>query len=255
MHAFVSSAITASSTSLNASVSFTGPHPTIASVLPWNAQIGSGNVTLENGANLLYPVTVNGGTLDIDRGCTASTVNLGAAGVLRIHPGAVVNNTSLGNVVNGGRLEVVVDALSPPATAPVSLYVSGGTGGALAVEVLNANSLRPGDVIPLVQEYSGTSGDFSAVELSAIPGGRTLQVALAGDTYWLRVLAGGTPCWNSDFNGDGDFGTDQDIEAFFACLAGHCCPTCGEADFNTDGDIGTDQDIESFFRVLSGAPC
>jgi hypothetical protein len=64
-------------------------------------------------------------------------------------------------------------------------------------------------------------------------------------------------CGTADFNGDSDFGTDQDIEAFFACLAGSCCPSCfpGGADFNRDGDSGTDQDIEAFFRVLSGGPC
>jgi hypothetical protein len=64
-------------------------------------------------------------------------------------------------------------------------------------------------------------------------------------------------CGNADFNGDGDFGTDADIEAFFACLAGDCCPTCWHlgADFNADGDAGTDADIESFFRVLAGGPC
>jgi hypothetical protein len=62
-------------------------------------------------------------------------------------------------------------------------------------------------------------------------------------------------CGSSDFNADGDFGTDQDIEAFFACLAGHCCPTCGSADFNADDDFGTDQDIEAFFRVLAGGTC
>jgi hypothetical protein len=59
----------------------------------------------------------------------------------------------------------------------------------------------------------------------------------------------------ADFNGDGDIGTDADIQAFFACLAGDCCATCGSADFNGDGDIGTDADIESFFRVLAGGPC
>jgi hypothetical protein len=32
-------------------------------------------------------------------------------------------------------------------------------------------------------------------------------------------------------------------------------PACGSADFNGDGDIGTDADIESFFRVLAGGPC
>jgi hypothetical protein len=60
---------------------------------------------------------------------------------------------------------------------------------------------------------------------------------------------------SADFNGDGDLGTDADIESFFACLAGSCCPTCGSADFNGDGDIGTDADIESFFRVLAGGSC
>jgi hypothetical protein len=64
-------------------------------------------------------------------------------------------------------------------------------------------------------------------------------------------------CGTADFDGDGDVGTDADIEAFFACLAGICCDTCfpGGSDFNMDGDAGTDADIESFFRVLSGGPC
>jgi hypothetical protein len=60
---------------------------------------------------------------------------------------------------------------------------------------------------------------------------------------------------SADFNNDGDSGTDADIDAFFACLAGACCASCGSADFNNDGDSGTDQDIESFFRVLAGGPC
>jgi len=67
----------------------------------------------------------------------------------------------------------------------------------------------------------------------------------------------GNSCGNSDYNGDGDFGTDQDIEAFFACLGGVCCETCfcQGSDFNGDGDFGTDQDIEAFFRVLAGGNC
>jgi hypothetical protein len=60
---------------------------------------------------------------------------------------------------------------------------------------------------------------------------------------------------SADFNGDGAVGTDADIEAFFACLAGNCCPTCGSADFNADGSVGTDADIEAFFRVLGGGHC
>ncbi len=67
----------------------------------------------------------------------------------------------------------------------------------------------------------------------------------------------GPVCGTADFDGDGDVGTDADIEAFFACLAGNCCATCfaGGADFNGDGDVGTDADIEAFFRVLAGGPC
>jgi hypothetical protein len=64
------------------------------------------------------------------------------------------------------------------------------------------------------------------------------------------------PCCRTDFNGDGAVGTDADIEAFFACLSGNCCPTCPpNADYNCDGGVGTDADIDSFFRVLSGGAC
>jgi hypothetical protein len=62
-------------------------------------------------------------------------------------------------------------------------------------------------------------------------------------------------CGSADFDGDGDTGTDLDIEAFFACLGGNCCATCGSADFDGDGDTGTDLDIEAFFRVLGGGTC
>ncbi|HYE61715.1 MAG TPA: kelch repeat-containing protein [Phycisphaerales bacterium] len=80
----------------------------------------------------------------------------------------------------------------------------------------------------------------------------------ANTEVFLRAPAcAGNQCGPQDFNGDGDAGTDQDIEAFFACLGGTCCETCfcQGADFNGDGDIGTDQDIEAFFRVLGGSSC
>jgi hypothetical protein len=64
-------------------------------------------------------------------------------------------------------------------------------------------------------------------------------------------------CGTADYDGDGDTGTDQDIEVFFECLAGDCSRTTfpGGSDFNRDGDAGTDGDIESFFRVLAGGAC
>ena len=72
---------------------------------------------------------------------------------------------------------------------------------------------------------------------------------------WVLTLPRPALCGSADFNHDGDSGTDLDIEAFFACLAGNCCNTCGSADFNGDGDTATDADIEAFFRVLAGGSC
>jgi hypothetical protein len=73
----------------------------------------------------------------------------------------------------------------------------------------------------------------------------------------ITPIAAAPPCGTADFDGDGDTGTDADIEAFFACLAGNCCAACWHlgADFNGDGDVGTDADIEAFFRVLAGGDC
>jgi hypothetical protein len=72
--------------------------------------------------------------------------------------------------------------------------------------------------------------------------------------FGTNILIPGT-CGSADFNHDGDVGTDGDIDSFFRCLAGDCCPTCDSADFNGDGDLGTDADIQSFFSVLGGGPC
>jgi hypothetical protein len=75
------------------------------------------------------------------------------------------------------------------------------------------------------------------------------------DLMFRTYVAAGGSCGSSDFNHDGDSGTDEDIESFFACIAGGCCAACGSADFDGDGDPGTDADIEAFFRVLAGGSC
>ena len=74
-------------------------------------------------------------------------------------------------------------------------------------------------------------------------------------TKFVGILQGN--CGSIDFDGDGDEGTDADIEAFFIVLAGGVCPTgtCGSIDFDGDGDEGTDADIEAFFRVIAAGPC
>jgi hypothetical protein len=75
---------------------------------------------------------------------------------------------------------------------------------------------------------------------------------IVSDAASLTIIPGAC---TADFNHDGSAGTDADIEDFFRCLAGSCCPTCGDIDFNGDGAVATDADIESFFRVLAGGPC
>jgi hypothetical protein len=102
----------------------------------------------------------------------------------------------------------------------------------------------------------------SMVEVDVVAGQNyTIRVGSFNNAQGSGVLTitdiSAPPCGDQDFNGDGDFGTDADIEAFFACLGGNCCATCWElgADFNGDGDVGTDADIEAFFRVLGGGNC
>jgi len=73
--------------------------------------------------------------------------------------------------------------------------------------------------------------------------------------YGILDYCSGNGGCRADFNGDGDTGTDLDIQAFFACMGGNCCPTCYTMDFDGDGDTGTDLDIEAFFRVLGGGYC
>ena len=75
------------------------------------------------------------------------------------------------------------------------------------------------------------------------------------DHEMMRQMQVMPACGTADFDADGDSGTDADIEAFFACLAGNCCAMCFGQDFDQDGDSGTDFDIEAFFRVLAGLPC
>ena len=91
--------------------------------------------------------------------------------------------------------------------------------------------------------------------------GADLHLSLAGSeaaaqAMWDAIVAADV-CPSTDFDGDGDAGTDADIEAFFAVLGGLPCSSgaCGSIDFDGDGDEGTDADIETFFLVLGGGAC
>jgi outer membrane protein assembly factor BamB len=107
-----------------------------------------------------------------------------------------------------------------------------------------------------LNQIPSTRARFGPAGRRAYIGTEFLGQASGQEYSYLLALDVLPPC-SADFNCDGDVGTDADIEAFFACIAGSCpTPPClSTADFNHDGDVGTDADIESFFRVLAGGPC
>jgi hypothetical protein len=113
----------------------------------------------------------------------------------------------------------------------------------------------------LVQFNSSSNGDGGVQSLNESGVATFMAISAGGNGFAqnaaVMVTHIGPRCGSADYNCDGDLGTDADIEAFFACLAGNCpAPPCtSTADFNGDGDIGTDADIEAFFRVLAGGTC
>jgi hypothetical protein len=133
----------------------------------------------------------------------------------------------------------------------------------ISTSVLGGEAFSPPATIAGLRTQAGWNalqlgaedGVFSSWKQAFDPGKPASGADVAADLPFIITGFGGTlPC-NADFDGDGDTGTDADIEAFFACLGGNCCVTCGSADFNADGDVGTDADIEAFFRVLAGGAC
>jgi hypothetical protein len=127
---------------------------------------------------------------------------------------------------------------------------------------IGLNAYAPLDICDL--DGDGNVSEGAPFDLDGNPRFFNVPFATDGLGFGARIDFGAyeaqyttLPCGTSDFNGDGDFGTDADIEAFFACLGGSCCEGCyaNGSDFNADGDYGTDADIESFFRVLGGGSC
>ncbi len=116
-------------------------------------------------------------------------------------------------------------------------------------------TLRSDGLTWACDEFSAADGTHPAIPARTKVGTQLLDFFLASPhaAPWFR--ADHARFCTADFNGDGDIGTDADIEAFFACLGGTCCAACGPADFNGDGDPGTDADIEAFFSVLAGGGC
>jgi hypothetical protein len=172
-------------------------------------------------------------------------------------------------VVNGATvpgLRVWRQSVGVSPGAAYRLRVLGYTGvaGGPAVLQFSVNGVEVGPALTL----SPQPGEWRTLEAEWTAGAGVMSAQVViddlntatfpNDFYLDNITMVELPrCGTSDYNGDGDFGTDADIEAFFACLSGACCGTCWEngSDFNGDGDFGTDADIEAFFRVLAGGNC
>jgi hypothetical protein len=178
-----------------------------------------------------------------------------------------------GNLADSGEATVVTAGGGTGSGAGSQTFTStlnvpaGATTGAHRMRVWLTYSIVPtpcltGQTFGQIKDYTfvvgGSTGSCCTVNQCHIT--TQADCATAGGTW----TAGGTcpaacgpHCGSADFNCDGDTGTDSDIEAFFACLAGNCppLPCISSADFNGDGDTGTDSDIEAFFRVLAGGSC
>ena len=121
----------------------------------------------------------------------------------------------------------------------VAGFIAGGGHGDVSNQVIG------GLPTPIGQTFAPGLGEPTLVDFSTIAGNQFV------------IIPTGPSCGSTDFDGDGDEGTDADIEAFFLVIGGGACPTgtCGSVDFDGDGDEGTDADIEAFFRVIGGGPC
>jgi hypothetical protein len=159
--------------------------------------------------------------------------------------------------------------MQPLAPAPPSTFDAEGMSDDGLVIIGNLSNYTPAFWRP----DTGVVGlrDYLQAHGVSFPGTNVRPLSFVGISADGRVMAGtgdsgGTSspwiatiprCGSADFNCDGDAGTDADIEAFFACIAGNCpaLPCRATADFNDDGDSATDADIEAFFRVLGGGAC
>lgn len=131
----------------------------------------------------------------------------------------------------------------PVTASGITLGIIRMTGGGGAITAGVPQQIRPG-VFEVLLTALGTSLQPDQFELTVQDGSRRVILM-------PRISVRQWQC-PADFNGDGDMGTDADVEAMFGCIGGHCCALCLDSDINGDGDSGTDQDIEAFFIALGG---
>jgi hypothetical protein len=238
---------------------FFGPTPYLCIADSPFAGIAQGYFYLESFEDHLFNVP----GVTANRGIVTSTMFVGNHDSVDCDDGAVNGSGSLGDSFFSQTPDITFTfsaaVLGSLPTRAGLVWTDGGFNAVITFEAFGPTGASLGTVTGNHADSSnaGTTAEdrFYGV---AFPAGIS-AIRIHHTTGGLEIdhlqYGGGNAGCTGDFNHDGDIGTDSDIEAFFACLGGNCCPLCASADFNGDGDIGTDSDIESFFRVLAGGPC
>jgi hypothetical protein len=206
----------------------------------------------------MYAFQVSGGTL----GSLNAFQTYSNSSLFPVNPPAFTNIAALRDLDVRVDTEVPVNTFTLPtgvSSGHTFIAIFDGSGGLVAEGDSEPNAgpfTLPANILAPSQTY--TVSLYYSCRVHTEGAGFSGATSDAGwDAITSTTLTTTRACSTADYNNDGDTGTDQDIEAFFACLGGNCCPTCwsGGSDFNGDGDSGTDQDIEAFFRVLAGHAC
>ncbi|HYF14488.1 MAG TPA: hypothetical protein VD971_05370 [Phycisphaerales bacterium] len=166
-----------------------------------------------------------------------------------------VTGVNSGVFVGGGpEGAAYVPAGSPLFAAPAVLIAEYGTGSVSAWDVdangdpiLGTRRLFASSLTGAEGAYiDPSSGDFI---FSSFGGGNAV--------YVVRGFAEVITCDSIDFNGDGLFPDNQDLEDFFSVFGGGPCSTgtCSDIDFNNDCLFPDNSDLEAFLNVFGGGPC
>ncbi|HYF14909.1 MAG TPA: hypothetical protein VD971_07555 [Phycisphaerales bacterium] len=78
------------------------------------------------------------------------------------------------------------------------------------------------------------------------------------ERYWMNMSIQGNSCnCDIDYNNDGLFPDNQDLQDYLDVFGGAACPSacCDSIDFNRDGLFPDNQDLQDFFDVFGGANC
>jgi T5SS/PEP-CTERM-associated repeat protein len=235
------------------------------------------NLVVPSGARPLITGTVNiepGGSLNVQS--PGVQVKRIGAPIAAIRGSGFVTNPLYNNglvspgLLSGDRTQTLrpeflydQHGIAPASPGTLEIDIEGTNPGDFdVVAVFNGNAVLDGTLI--VNRLNGffppVGQEFTILTANSVTGTFPVVIAEGFVVIYeptdvkLRFIG---ICDSADFDCDEDIGTDADIEAFFACIAGNCpaAPCNNDADFNNDGDLGTDADIEAFFRVLAGGSC